>query len=189
MIEANQDAGFRRPRRPIGEVLAAETRRAALDSLNDGLQKAIAQAQEGIKAEQRGKQSQLFAPVDGSVQQLAIHTVGGVVTPAQALLLIVPKDNPLEIEAVLDNKDIGFVNAGQAAQLKIEIFPFTKYGTVPGEVIHVSTDAVTDEKRGAGVSGPGAAVGGQPSGRTETRAPVAGHGGDGGDQDRRAAGD
>jgi hemolysin D len=128
--------------------LIAETRRAALDSLNDGQQKAIAQAQEGIKAEQRGKQTQLIAPVAGTVQQLAIHTVGGVVTPAQALLLIVPKDNPLEIEAVLDNKDIGFVNAGQAAQLKIETFPFTKYGTVPGEVIHVSTDAVADEKRG-----------------------------------------
>ncbi|BBA32640.1 HlyD family secretion protein [Methylocaldum marinum] len=90
----------------------------------------------------------LAAPVDGVVQQLAVHTVGGVVTPAQPLLVIVPRDNPLEVEAFIQNKDIGFVNAGQEAEVKIETFPFTKYGTIPAKVMQVSNDAIQDEKRG-----------------------------------------
>ena len=53
-------------------------------------------------------------------------------------MIIVPRDNPLEVEAILDNKDIGFVSAGQEAEIKIETFPFTKYGTIPGHVTQVS---------------------------------------------------
>ena len=90
----------------------------------------------------------LVAPVAGSVQQLAIHTVGGVVTPAQPLMVIVPKDNPLEVEAFVENKDIGFVNAGQEAEVKIETFQYTKYGTLHAKVTNVSHDAINDEKRG-----------------------------------------
>lgn len=90
----------------------------------------------------------LAAPVDGTVQQLAVHTVGGVVTPAQALMIVVPRDDPLEIEAFIENKDIGFVHPGQTAQVKVETFPYTKHGTVPAKVVHVSTDAIQDEKRG-----------------------------------------
>lgn len=85
---------------------------------------------------------------DGTVQQLAVRTVGGVVTPAQALMVIVPRDDALEVEAFLENKDIGFVNAGQQAEVKVETFPFTKYGTIPASLTHVSTDAINDEKRG-----------------------------------------
>lgn len=90
----------------------------------------------------------LSAPVDGTVQQLAVHTVGGVVTPAQPLMVIVPKDNPIEVEAYVENKDIGFVNEGQEAVVKVETFPFTRYGTIAARVTHVSNDAVNDEKRG-----------------------------------------
>ncbi len=90
----------------------------------------------------------LAAPVSGTVQQLAVHTVGGVVTPAQPLMVIVPTDDPIEVEAFVENKDIGFVDAGQTAEIKIETFPYTKYGTIPGEVKSVSCDAIQDEKRG-----------------------------------------
>lgn len=128
--------------------LIAETRRLALDSLNEGQQKATTFSQELIKSESHGKLMTLTAPVDGTVQQLAVHTVGGVVTPAQALMMIVPKDNPLEVEAFVENKDVGFVNQGQDAVVKIETFPFTKYGTIDAKIIHVSHDAVNDEKRG-----------------------------------------
>jgi hemolysin D len=71
-----------------------------------------------------------------------------VVTPAQALMVIVPRDDALEVEAMLENKDIGFVNAGQEAEVKIETFPFTKYGTIPTRLTHVSHDAISDENRG-----------------------------------------
>jgi hemolysin D len=128
--------------------LVAETRRLALDSLNEAEQKATTYGQELVKAESRGKLMTLTAPVDGTVQQLAVHTVGGVVTPAQQLMMVVPKDNPIEVEAYVENKDIGFVNPGQEAVVKVETFPFTKYGTIDAKVTHVSNDAVNDEKRG-----------------------------------------
>ncbi|EPM67763.1 Type I secretion membrane fusion protein, HlyD, partial [Pseudomonas syringae pv. actinidiae ICMP 18804] len=81
-------------------------------------------------------------------QQLAVHTVGGVVTPAQPLMVLVPDGQPVEVEAMLENKDIGFVRAGQPVTVKVETFTFTKYGTIDGEVISVSNDAIEDEKRG-----------------------------------------
>ena len=63
-------------------------------------------------------------------------------------MVIVPSDNPLEVEAFIDNKDIGFVNAGQEAVIKVETFPFTRHGTIPAKVTHVSHDAINDEKKG-----------------------------------------
>ncbi|MES2771821.1 MAG: HlyD family type I secretion periplasmic adaptor subunit [Pseudomonadota bacterium] len=129
-------------------TLTAETRRIALDSLNEAEQKTSTFSQELIKADSRSKLLTLNAPVSGTVQQLATHTVGGVVTPAQALMIIVPSEDSLEIEAFIENKDIGFVNPGQEAQVKIETFPFTKYGTVRGRVTQVSNDAINDEKKG-----------------------------------------
>ena len=77
-----------------------------------------------------------------------MHNVGAIVTPAQELMVIVPQDGALEIEAVLENKDIGFVEAGQQAEIKIDTFPFTRYGTIAGEIVDLSNDAVADERRG-----------------------------------------
>lgn len=129
-------------------TLAAETRRQLLDQLNLAAQKAASLEQEWVKADQRGRLMRMTAPVAGTVQQLAISTVGGVVTPAQPLMVIVPKDNVLEVEAMLPNKDIGFVNPGQDAEVKVETFPFTKYGTIHGRITQVSSDAIQDEKLG-----------------------------------------
>lgn len=129
-------------------TLTAETRRQLLDQHNLAVQKAASLEQELIKADQRGRLMHLTAPVAGTVQQLAVHTVGGVVTPAQPLMVIVPKENVLEVEAMLPNKDIGFVNPGQQAEVKVETFPFTKYGTLHGSITQVSSDAIADEKLG-----------------------------------------
>ena len=82
------------------------------------------------------------------MQQLAIHTEGGVVTEAQPLMVIAPSDYQAEVEATLENKDVGFVKVGQKAEVKVETFPFTRYGTIPGTVTFVSNDAVQDPKRG-----------------------------------------
>jgi hemolysin D len=128
--------------------LLASTKRSALDRLHDSEQKIAGYQQAMIKARQRSQLLKLTAPVDGGVQQLAVHTVGGVVTPAQPLMIIVPADQALEIEAFIENKDIGFVNPGQEAEIKIETFPYTKYGALHGEMLQVSTDAINDEKRG-----------------------------------------
>src|SRR5262249_58642344 len=94
----------------------------------------------------RTRLQELLAPVAGTVQQLSVHTVGGVVTPAQALLVVVPADSHLEIEAMVLNRDIGFVQAGQDAQIKIDTFNFSRYGLLHGKVLSVSPDAITHDK-------------------------------------------
>jgi len=88
----------------------------------------------------------LTAPVDGAVQQLSVHTIGGVVTPAQALLVLVPSDSHLEVEAMLSNRDIGFVHPGQDVEIKVDTFPFTRYGLIHGRVVSVSQDAIARDK-------------------------------------------
>ena len=120
----------------------AEFRKSLSDELAKAEQKANGLMQDLIKAERRTTLQRLTAPVDGVVQQLAIHTVGGVVTPAQALMVIVPSDSRLEIEAMVSNRDIGFVHTGQEAQIKIDTFNFTRYGLLRGEVLNVSQDAI-----------------------------------------------
>ena len=126
---------------------AAEYRRTWFDDLNKAEQKAAGLEQDVIKAEQRTKLQALTAPVDGVVQQLAVHTVGGVVTPAQPLLVVVPQDSHLEIEAMVPNRDIGFVHEGQEAEIKVDTFSFTRYGLLHGKVLSVSSDAITRDTR------------------------------------------
>lgn len=130
----------------------AETRRALGEREAHALLLLRQATQEIAKASQREKLTVLTAPVSGQVQQLVAHTSGGVVTEAQPLMVIVPDEAPgapVVAEVALENKDIGFVRAGQAAEIKFETFAYTRYGTVPATVQLVTADAVTDEKRGA----------------------------------------
>lgn len=90
----------------------------------------------------------LRAPVAGTVQQLATETVGGVVQPAETLMVIVPDDAPLEVRANVLNRDAGFVSQNQPAEIKLEAFNFTKYGTIDGAVASISSDAIEDENLG-----------------------------------------
>jgi len=105
--------------------------------------------QDLAKAGQRERLTTLKAPVAGTVQQLATHTEGGVVTEAQPLMVIVPDGALVTAEVTLDNKDIGFVSPTQEATIKLETFSYTRYGTVNATVKTVTADAVNDEKRGA----------------------------------------
>lgn len=133
-------------------AFVAETRRALSERHAQAALRLQQALQDHAKARQRAQLTILRAPVAGIVQQLAVHTVGGVVTEAQPLLVIVPDDavngQPVA-EVVLENKDIGFVRAGQSAELKFETFLFTRYGTVAATVQQVTADAVNDERRGA----------------------------------------
>lgn len=128
------------------QVLISEFQQNKQAELSTIEMKAASLIQEIRKAGQKTDLQKLLSPIDGVVQQLAVHTVGGVVTPAQPLLMVVPQDHPVEVEAQLENKDIGFVRAGQSVELKIETFPFTLYGTIPGKVLTVSDDAVPLDK-------------------------------------------
>lgn len=121
--------------------------------------------QDLIKATQLARLQTLSAPVDGTVQQLAIHTVGGVVTPAQPLLAVVPEDAPLDLEVMVPNREIGFVHVGQSAEVKVETLEFTHYGLLHGTVMSISRDAVaTDPLR----QGPSQAQNPDPSSRNSS---------------------
>lgn len=122
-----------------------QSKQAELSALET---KAISLSQEVTKAGQKAGLQRLTSPIDGVVQQLAVHTVGGVVTPAQQLLMVVSQDHPVEVEAQVENKDVGFVKEGQPVEIKVETFQFTLYGTIPGSVLTVSDDAVPIEKVG-----------------------------------------
>jgi hemolysin D len=124
----------------------AEYRRARFGELVDAQRKAADLEQDLVKAERRTDLQLLTAPTDGTVQQLAVHTVGGVVTPAQTLLVLVPLDSKLEIEALVQNRDVGFVQAGQDAEIKVDTFNFSRYGLLHGKVVSVSRDAIARDK-------------------------------------------
>jgi hemolysin D len=120
----------------------AEFRRTLFSELTEAERKAAGLAADLSKAEQRTKLQQLTAPVSGMVQQLAVHTVGGVVTPAQSLMVIVPSDSSLEIEAMVSNHDVGFVHGGDEVEIKVDTFDFTRYGLLHGRVLSISSDAI-----------------------------------------------
>jgi hemolysin D len=100
--------------------------------------------QDLIKATSRNERTVLRAPIDGTIQQLAVSTIGQVVSSGQPLLTVVPLDGAIEVEALILNGDIGFVELGQPAIVKVEAFPFTRYGTIDGKVVKVSRDAVDE---------------------------------------------
>jgi hemolysin D len=120
----------------------AEYRRTLLGELTEAERKAAGFAADLSKAAQRTKLQLLTAPVPGMVQQLAVHTVGGVVTPAQTLMVLVPSESHLEIEAMVSNHDIGFVHIGDEVDIKIDTFDFTRYGLLHGQVLSISSDAI-----------------------------------------------
>jgi len=103
---------------------------------------------EVIKAKKKYELENLISPVSGAVHGLASYTIGGVVTPAQPVVTIVPEGTPLVVEAMALNKDIGFLKEGQDAEIKLDTFPFQKYGTIKGKVMSISPDAFEDEKMG-----------------------------------------
>jgi len=142
-IEAELALARERPRSYHAEFL-----RTRLAELQEAERRIAALEQELRKSGERARHQLLTAPIDGVVQKLAIHTIGGVVTPAQELMHLVPRDGVLEVEAWLPNKDVGFVEQGQPAEVKVETFPFTKYGVIDAEITHLSNDAVENERLG-----------------------------------------
>ncbi|MFT3968272.1 MAG: HlyD family type I secretion periplasmic adaptor subunit [Sphingobium sp.] len=126
-----------------------QARHTALADLAKAEGEAILRREEVTKARQKRRFQRLVAPTDGTIQQLEVHTIGGVVEPVRALMTLVPAHDGLEVEARILNKDIGFVRVGQDAAVKLEAFPFTRYGTVSGHVRSISRDAVPDKRLGS----------------------------------------
>ena len=95
-----------------------------------------------IKAEERDRSCYITAPVSGTVQQLSVFSEGSVVQPGSNIMIIVPDNTLLEVEAMVENKDIGFIQQGMPVDIKFETFPYTFYGYLNGSVRQVSEDAI-----------------------------------------------
>ena len=149
-----QKANAARARATIANINAQLARlrgsfgKAAATDLAESQQQSGLAREEVTKSQRRRAYMQLRAPVSGTVQQLAIATVGGVVQPAQTLMIVVPDNAPPVVEARILNKDIGFVREGQPVRVKLEAYPFTDYGIIPGVVESISRDAVDTSEPG-----------------------------------------
>lgn len=126
----------------------AEKKRSYQEQLNKAHEVINQLKQELVKLTEKQRQQTLRAPVDGVIQQSSVHTLGGVVTSAQPLMVLVPESQQLELDVMILNKDIGFVLPGQAVEVKIDSFPYTRFGTLSGEVKHISLDAMEDQQQG-----------------------------------------
>jgi hemolysin D len=157
LVETQQDLDVQRSKLREGQAAIdalvqaraeadADYRRTLSSELVEAQRKAAGLREDLIKATQRTRLQALTTPVDGVVQELAVHTIGGVVTPAQALLAVAPADSHLEVEAMVSNRDIGFIHPGQDAEIKIDTFNFTRYGLIHGHVLSLSQDAIMREK-------------------------------------------
>lgn len=135
----------------VHQQIAQMRSEAIRETLSD-LAKAEAESrlarEELTKATQRSGLQVVRSPVDGIVQQLAVTSEGSVLKPADPILVIVPSNAELIVEAQVLNKDIGFVRPGQPVTVKLDAFPFTRYGTLEGKLISISRDAIQDEKLG-----------------------------------------
>ncbi|CAH2895884.1 MAG: RTX toxin transporter, determinant D [uncultured Paraburkholderia sp.] len=143
-------AGIAEQRAAIGQT-TSQFAREQLDVLDKARQQFAQYSADESKAATRQGLMTLYAPVSGTVEQLATHTPGGVVTTAQSIMEIVP-DDAVEVEASIENKDVGFVNVGQDAVVKIEAFPHTRYGYLTGKVISISNDSAQNKDRKLGLT-------------------------------------
>jgi hemolysin D len=130
-----------------GTQTMAEAQQRALADLAKAQGDAVLRAEELRKAREKSRLQRLYAPVAGTIQQLEVHTIGGVVEPAKPLMIVVP-NGALTVEAKVLNRDAGFVRPGQPVAVKLQAFPFTTYGTIPGRILTISRDAVPDKDIG-----------------------------------------
>ena len=101
------------------------------------------------KRTQLEKQKQLLkSPIDGYVNTIFVHTIGGVVQPAEKIMTIVPKDASMLIKAKVMNQDVGFIEAGMPVSVKVDTYNFQKYGILDGVVTVVSPNSIEDERMG-----------------------------------------
>ena len=112
--------------------------------ISDAERQADELEQKTAKAHVKTDHMTLTAPISGMVLGLSVTTKNQVLQSGEEIMRIVPDDAALEIEAYVENKDIGFIKIGQQAIIKVESFPFTRFGTIDAVVTHISHDAIPE---------------------------------------------
>jgi hemolysin D len=116
------------------------------NKLAEAARKADEARQALAKAAARLARTKLHAPIGGVVQQTAVTTVGQVVTTGEQLIVLTPNGGKLQVQALVANLDIGFVKTGQQAVIKVDAFPFTRFGTLHGKVVQIASAAMAEQE-------------------------------------------
>jgi hemolysin D len=142
LIEADASVGELQSEKikALSQFVADNENKAA-----EALRKADEARQALAKATARLSHVKLYAPIDGVVQQLSVTTLGQVVGAGQQLAVVTPTDGKLQVEALVANIDIGFVKLGQEVAVKLDAFPFTRFGALRGKVVGVASEAVDEQ--------------------------------------------
>lgn len=126
-------------------------RRLALEALIELEDKNAGALEELRKVDLRTTMSQLFAPADAAVLEVAERSIASVIQPAEPLITLVPINVPLDVEVMVDSNDIGHLALGDEARIKFDAFPFQTHGTVTGKVTSISGNSFA---KPAGTGGP-----------------------------------
>lgn len=124
-------------------------RNIARSELSEANAKLSALSEGSAALEDRVNQTEVRSPVNGTVKQLKVNTVGGVVQPGKDVIELVPSDDALLLEARVLPKDIAFLRPGQKAMVKFTAYDFSVYGGLDGTLEHIGADSVVDEKGNA----------------------------------------
>jgi hemolysin D len=136
------------------------------NKLADASRKADEAREALAKAAARLARTRLYAPIDGVVQQTAVTTVGQVVTTGQQLIVLTPNAGKLQVEALVANIDIGFIKLGEEAVVKVDAFPFTRFGTLRGKVVQIASAAISEQEAKRALANATYAANGAPSAPT-----------------------
>jgi adhesin transport system membrane fusion protein len=124
-------------------------RNTARSELSETASKLGALTEGSTALEDKVKQTEIRSPVNGTVKQLKVNTVGGVVQPGRDVIEVVPSDDALVLEARVLPRDIAFLRPGQKALVKFTAYDFAIYGGLEATLENISADSVVDEKGNA----------------------------------------
>ena len=141
VVEADRaiDSLFAERNKIVANFISDNTMRA-----NDADRQSIDFEQRLLKAHAKRDRMTLRSPSGGIVHAMSVTSLGQVLQPGQEVLRVIPQHGEIEIEVYVENKDIGFIHEGQDAYLKIEAFPFTRYGIIEARVLRVGKDAIPE---------------------------------------------
>lgn len=113
-----------------------QARKAELEAQQSVLEEELVTSRKQLKG------AYLLSPVDGIIDQLSVFTIGGIVSAGQEVMRVVPENQSFEVEAFFPNTDVGFLDVGQKANIKLDAYPAERFGSLRGSVSSVSADAI-----------------------------------------------
>jgi adhesin transport system membrane fusion protein len=128
------------------EELGVNFRTNAISELNDNKAELSRITQSNFALEDRVTRTAVRSPVRGTIKQVKVTTVGGVVQPGMDLMEIVPLEDKLLIEAQIRPADIAFLHPNQPAMVKLTAYDFSIFGGLPAHLEHISADSITNER-------------------------------------------